>query len=105
MESFSNQTINFNELPDYKKTVLTPIAKRYKKVLLFNLIISSIVILGISVAVSVFLLDQVIWLYKGITLAILFLIIISSNIFSLIAFKRKSFAFREQDVIYCSGVL
>ena len=34
MESFSNQTINFNGLPDYKKTELTPIAKRYKKVLL-----------------------------------------------------------------------
>lgn len=105
MESFSNQTINFNELPDYKITELTPIAKRYKKILIFNLIISSVIILGIAIAVSILFLDEVIWLYKGIAITILFLIIMSSNIFSLIAFKRKSFAFREQDVIYCSGVL
>lgn len=105
MESFSNQTINFNKLPDYKKTELTPIAKRYKKVLLFNLIVSNVIIFGIAVAVSILFLDEVIWLYKGIALMILFLIIMISNVFSLIAFKRKSFAFREQDVIYCSGVL
>lgn len=105
MDSFTNNTIRFNELPDYKKAELTPISKRYKKVLIFNLIVSTIVILSLAIAALIILFDEVSWLGKGIVLAVLFLIVMILNVFSLLTFKRKSFAFREQDVIYCSGVL
>lgn len=105
MDSFSNQTINFQELPDYKKTTLTPIAKRYKKIVIFNLILSNVILLGLAISVYFFLLDEVETIYKLGGLFILFLILILFDFFTLMAFKRKSFAFREQDVIYCSGIL
>lgn len=105
MDTFSNQIINFHELPDYKKTVLTPIAKRYKKIVIFNLILSNVILLGLAIPAYLFFLDEVETVYKLGGFFILFLILILFDFFTLIAFKRKSYAFREQDVIYCSGIL
>jgi len=105
MDSFSNQTINFQELPDYKKTSLTPIAKRYKKIVVFNLILTNLIFLGIAIAAWNFLLEEIEILYKLIGFFTLVLFLILYDFFALMAFKRKSFAFREQDVIYCSGIL
>lgn len=105
MDSFSNQTINFQELPDYKKTPLTPIAKRYKKIVVFNLILTNLILLAIVITGCLFLLKEIEMLYKLIGSFTLVLFLILYDFFALMAFKRKSFAFREQDVIYCSGIL
>lgn len=105
MNSFSNLKIDINELPDYKKTVLTPIAPRYKKVVLFNLILSTVIVLAIAFTISFFVLTEISWLYKAILLTVLFVVLMLINALSLVAFKRRSYAFREQDVIYQSGIL
>ena len=105
MNSFSNEIIDFSSLPNYKAVELTPIASRYKKVVLFNLMLSTVIILAIAVALSIFVFDEISWLYKAIFLVVLALFLLFYNVISLLAFKRKSFAFREQDVIYRSGVI
>lgn len=105
MDNFSNQTIDFLSLPKYKEAQLTPIASRYKKIVIFNLIISTIIVLAIEVALLLFVFETLSWLYKGLILSFTFILLIIYNIISIIAFKRKSFAFREQDLIYKSGIL
>lgn len=105
MDTFSNQTIDFSSLPKYKEAQLTPIASRYKKIVIFNLIISTIIIMAIEIALLLFVFETLSWLYKGLILSFTFILLIIYNIISLIAFKRKSFAFREQDLIYKSGIL
>lgn len=105
MDNFSNQTIDFLSLPKYKETQLTPIASRYKKIVIFNLIIFTVIVLGIEVALFLFVFETFSWLYKGVILLSTFVLLMIYNIISLIAFNRKSFGFREQDLIYKSGIL
>lgn len=105
MNSFSNETLDIKELPDYTQATFTPIAKSYIKVVIFNLIVFSVVILASAIALLYFLLKHESMLVKGLIFAAVCLFLILINVLSLIAFKRKSYAFREQDVMYRSGVL
>jgi len=105
MDSFSNDTLNLNELPDYIQANYTPIVKSYIKVVIFNLIIFSILIILGSLAALYFLLKNESMVLKGIIFGVICFFLILMNVFSLITFKRKSYAFRQQDVIYRSGIL
>ncbi len=103
MQTFSNETIDIKQLPQFQDTALTKPNAKYWNVIVINLILL-LAVLGGAITILIIFQDKVrenwmIWtgLYTALVL-ILFSIYKTS-------FKRRGFALREKDVIYKSGII
>lgn len=105
MDQFTNKEVLIADLPQFELVKLQPIQAAYYKIILINLVIF-FTLLGIGLAILSYYKEEFfsnrIWLLIGISYTLLFLI---SLLFSRLSFKYKSFAFREHDAIYKSGVI
>ncbi|WP_396170151.1 PH domain-containing protein [Flavobacterium sp.] len=105
MERFTNQTLDTKQLPRYEEVQLSALHPKYKRVTLINVALI-IAILIITFAVFYFVnkgnISNKIWISLAIAT-----MVISGLIwfFSILAFKKKAFAFRNHDVIYRSGIV
>lgn len=100
--SFSNQTVNIAELPDFESVSYTPLHPDYLKVMFMIRGINLLVFFGLWLAAFFIWSD-----YRTEVLYFLFLFVVFVPIFGVTkwAFHRKRFAVREHDVIYKSGLL
>ena len=103
MQAFTNSAINLDTLPKYEETPLTPLSPKYWKVMIINLLIF-LAFIGIGLGVFIILsekvrLNWIIWttLFTAFA-ACLYLIFRAS-------FKKTSFALREKDVLYKTGII
>ncbi len=105
MTSFSNEIIDIGQLPQYQQTNLTPVSQKYIKVVYFNIVLANLIFIGLA-AIAVYFLDKEEIDQYHILIAVATIVLITLNtVFSIVSFKRKSFAFRTHDVIYRSGIL
>lgn len=98
---FENQTIEYNDLPKYQKVALQPLHPQYKKVVSLDAMITLIVGIGVSVAIYFIVDDTSVYTYFYIP----FIVALALIVYSLLAYKKKSYAFRQHDVLYQSGLL
>ncbi|WP_320815540.1 PH domain-containing protein [Flavobacterium sp.] len=105
MNEFTNKEISISDLPQFEVVQLQPIHPSYYKVILINIgvVFTS---LGIGLAVLSYFKEDFfsnrIWMLIGASYTVLLTI---SLLFSRLSFKYKSYAFREHDAIYKSGVV
>ena len=100
---FTNDVMNIDDLPKYEEVTTTPIQRNYWKVIMINLFLS-FMIFGSAVVVSSFYISDL----KPFSWYIIpgFIVIMGLITFlQKIAFKKKSYAVRERDIIYHSGIL
>ena len=105
MEEFTNDTILISNLPKFEQLQLQAIQPAFYKVILINIgIVFTLLGIGLGV-LSYFKSDffpNRVWLLIG---AGYVSALVISFLFSRLSFKYKSFAFREHDAIYKSGVI
>ncbi|RAJ26629.1 hypothetical protein LX77_00884 [Gelidibacter algens] len=102
---FTNQQIDLETLPTIDDIVFKPISKRYLKIIVLNrslfysLLFSALIIAKFMVeAVNFHLVFwYVLW---GVVLVCIIDVVIT-----VLAFKKRKYAIREQDVIYSKGLL
>jgi uncharacterized protein len=105
MEEFSNETINTKQLPRFEEVQLSELHPKYKKVVIINAAIFSIILfIGYSV---IYVMNQdekssKFWIFLAVGAIVLLGLIF---FFSLLGYKKKGFAFREHDVLYRSGII
>lgn len=105
MENFTNEIIDTKQLPRYEEVQLTALHPKYKSVILIN---AAIVIAILIIAFSIFYflnkeeISNKIWISLAVTATVVSGLIL---FFSILAFKKKAFAFRNHDVIYRSGII
>lgn len=109
MFEFTNPPIDIDNLPKYQEVSFTAINKKYWNVVVINLSIFAMILLGVLgiVFLSVFThpeteVGAVFYItFLGVAIGfIIFLFWINH-----IAFQKKSYAIREKDILYRSGVL
>jgi membrane protein YdbS with pleckstrin-like domain len=103
MENFINEKIDTTLLPRFEDVDYSSLHPSYWKV---NLILISIlfIILGIGFGFAIFS-DEEVATYQMQILVILLVLFGLVVLFSRISFKKKSFAFRNHDVLYRSGII
>lgn len=102
---FSNQQINLETLPSIDNVDLKPISKQYLRIIVINrlffysLIIAALLVAKFMIAQGEF--HKIFW-YVLSACIILFML---NFVIALLAFKKRKYAIREQDVIYSKGLL
>ena len=105
MENFTNETIDTTSLPKYEEVAFTALHPNYKKVVLLNVSVFSVIaIIGFSALVffNKGEFTQTNMLSIGLALLIAIALVF---FFSLLSFRKKGFAFRNHDVLYRSGII
>ena len=105
MENFANETIDTTQLPRYEEVTFTALHDKYKTVVLLNIsIFSGVVLIGAVIYASFNhdMLTPINWTFISIGLLVLLGLV---YFFALLGLKKKSFAFRNHDVLYRSGII
>lgn len=103
MNTFFNQIIDLNEIPQFQKIQLIPIHSNYKKVVLYNYLLLKIAILIVGVAL--FFADFFYTKPLIISIAIAILLLTVLTILNIRILKFRSYAFRDHDVISQQGFI
>jgi membrane protein YdbS with pleckstrin-like domain len=103
MENFTNEPIDITTLPRYEAVHLNALQPKYWNVILLNIAVIFLII-GIALAVIVYFVEEIhsmAWLF-----GLVYVLFLGFTFFLCrISFHKRGFAFREQDVIYRSGIL
>lgn len=99
---FTNDVIHPESLPRYEAVPLTPIDRRYRKIILWNWLFATIILAG---AVVLFFIVGDWYAYRWIAVVIAIPVVIAWGILHLKAFERRSYAVRSHDLIYRHGIL
>jgi len=103
MENFINETIDTSQLPKYEEVSFTSLQPAYWNVILFYTIFT-FTIIGIGLFFGLINIEE--WQGQDVTVwAIFGILLILTLLFSRIGFKKKSFAFRNHDVLFRHGVI
>lgn len=105
MKNFTNETINTSDLPKYEEVGFTALHANYKKVVLLNASIFSIVVVIGCSAVVFFNQEEFTQTNLLLVSSMLVLGIILVFFFSLLSYRKKGFAFRNHDVLFRSGII
>jgi uncharacterized protein len=100
---FTNDTLDIAALPRFETVSLTPLERRYWKVLLLS-VFTSFAIIGGMIVAGWFFIDEV----PGVIGEILVAYAISLALtlfFCRLSFLKKAYAFREHDVILRHGII
>ena len=104
-KKFENKTVFLDEIPDFENSENTKLEKDYIKVIYANIfIIFSLLTIGALIATLSFDLYTkgiyfIIWLISYFVLWIIILI------YYIASFKKRSYSFRDHDVVYNYGVI
>lgn len=102
---FSNQQINFDTLPSLDDVELKPISKQYLKIIVIN----RVFYYGLFIAALFLAKSMVMNLHFQSAFWYLFsigvLLCAINFVSAILAFKKRKYAIREQDVIYSKGLL
>ncbi|HUH27353.1 PH domain-containing protein [Gelidibacter sp.] len=102
---FTNQQINLDTLPSIDDVKLKPISKQYLKIIVINRVFFyGLLIAALFLAKSIVVhvnFQSVFWylLSVGVFLCVV------NFVSAILAFKKRKYAIREQDVIYSKGLL
>lgn len=103
MEEFTNETIDTKQLPRFEEVQLTKLHSKYWSVVLINVSVLLLILAGI---LAVILYNSEEFSGNGIYFISAFLVVsFFVFLFSRIGFKKKSYAFRNHDVIFRSGII
>lgn len=109
MKEFSNHLIDTSQLPSIDEVSFLALDPKFKKVVLFNATLVSLLIIGAGIVFYYWNSKQVHednpQFLAGVVLAAALLIAVFVWVISILGVSRKSYAFREKDVIYRSGVI
>lgn len=103
MEHFINDTIDISSLPRFEEVKLSPLQKRYWLVILFNIVITFLLIAAAMGAALYFIDDT--YPYWPAFIAVYVFLLSFVFIINRISFLNKGYAFRTHDMIYKSGAL
>ena len=103
MTPFTNDVMNISDLPKYEEVTTTPIQRNYWKVIMINLFLSFLIIGSALVISALYIPDLKPFSWYIIAGFVLLMGLIT--ILQKIAFNKKSYALRERDIIYRSGIL
>lgn len=103
MEHFINETIDISSLPRFEEAKLSPLQKRYWFVILFNIVITFLLIAA-AIGTAIYFIEEIhpYWPAFAAVYVVLSLFVIIVN---RISFLNKGYAFRTHDMIYKSGAL
>ena len=102
---FSNIQIEIEALPDKKDVLLVPISNSYLKIITVNKLIVYTCIYGSLAAGSFIIKNDSFQLVYGYIVLALTLVFVINFILTLLSFKTRKYALREQDIIYAEGLL
>ncbi len=103
MANFTNQTIDFEALPQFETITFRPLHKDYLNVLyISNTVFSIVLALGVLVLL---LFKEASRAYFFPLFIALVLVIVALFWLSTIAFNKKGFAIRERDILFRKGLL
>jgi membrane protein YdbS with pleckstrin-like domain len=101
--NFINEPIDTSSLPRFEDVQLTPVDKRYLKIILLN-ITGAYVVVGIMAAAAFYFIEEsgpfIVHSVIGYMILILLTLLISW-----VSFKNKAYSFRTYDVIYRDGAI
>ncbi|MBW3517936.1 PH domain-containing protein [Flavobacterium sp. NKUCC04_CG] len=109
MKEFSNHHIDTSQLPSIDEVSFLALDPKYKKVVVINATLVSLIIIGAGLIFYW-------WDFKiekednpqmiaAVTLVAAVVIALFVWVISILGFSKKSYAFREHDVIYRSGII
>jgi membrane protein YdbS with pleckstrin-like domain len=103
---FTNLPIQIDSLPKVEDLVLKPISKSYLKIIALNKLAIYVGLFGLAFGVKYILekkedIELNLWYILPIILGFCIL----NFIFSVLAFKKRKYALREQDVVYAKGLI
>lgn len=102
-ENFQNNPIFTENLPTFENVELTPVSKKYLKVVLLNCAIASVFLLFAS-GMAYYFLNEV-WAYSWFILVLVGCFIFWIFIQNYFGFFQRKYVIREQDIIYHFGFL
>lgn len=102
-QPFTNHVIETTALPEFESVQLTPLHRLYWKVILFNLLVT-FVLLGSGCAAFVYFTNDV-QSYWYIFASIYVVALLLTFAVSHIGYKNSGYAFRDHDVIYRNGAV
>lgn len=103
MENFSNETVDITRLPRFEQVSFLALKKSYWKVVLINLAIVFL-LMAIGLGLALLKIKELVVYQLEISSAFgLFVVIFI--FFSYVSYKKKGFAFREQDVLFKYGII
>lgn len=103
MEQFTNHTLDLRSLPRYEDVEMTRPDSKYIYVVVWNLSIVFLVVLALLI-IGYQTIEDVEGIVVPVMAGYIGMVLISSTL-SVIAFRRKAFAFREHDLMFRSGVI
>ena len=99
--NFENLEIHVSDLPDFKTVDLTPVQKRYKKLMWLNE--SFIFIILFALPVTAFFFDDISTWIPTLGFSVICIIFILRGVEIEKGFPIKKFGIRQHDMIYQSG--
>ncbi len=101
---FSNVQIEIEELPDKEDVVLVPVSRSYLKIITLNKLVIYACFFSALVSGKFLFKDHSFQSLYWYVLIGLTLVIIANFIITLLSFKTRKYALREQDIIYAKGL-
>lgn len=103
---FFNNQIEINHLPKIENVQLIQIDKRYFKIILFNLIFTFSITIGVTTILKFIMVNEIYkaTLYWYVLIGLIILFIIQLVIYKL-SFNLRRYAIRDKDIIYSQGLL
>mgnify|MGYP005818728033 CR=1 FL=1 len=102
---FTNQQINIDALPTIDDVNFKPVSKQYLKIIILNRSAIYLIVMAALWIAKMKVIDDTFQNLFWYILAAVMFIAIANLIFSIVAFKTRKYAIREQDVIYTKGFL
>lgn len=103
MENFTNETIDTTQLPKFEDVPMTALQPNYWKVVLFTWLIIFAVLAIVLISAAIFIEEfQAIGFVLLVPLLVLLTLCLS---LAYISFRKKTFAFRNHDVLYRHGII
>lgn len=103
MENFSNEIIDITYLPKFEETPLTGLKSAYWKVIVFNILLTFLII-GVVCGLVIYFIDDFPFETWGVAI-VNFVSLVLTLIIAKISFRNRGYAFRDHDVIYRSGAI
>lgn len=100
---FTNNVISLEDLPRYEEVESRKIDEKYRNVILWNYALLFLFFAGVIAVVM--LLPDLLMIYRILITAVVSLFLIFLLILQLKAFRRRSWAIREHDILYRHGLL
>ena len=104
MENFSNSVLLPENLPSIEKEVFNPLNKKYRKILILQKSIFSIIVIGGMFAFQIFADADIPALVRIIVSVVIVLLLTYSILLIFWTFPRKGYLLRENDITFKKGL-